>query len=214
MKAILSIVALLGLAGVSSAEEIPLKSIYGLNIAGTSNVKDLVPPPKKNPDSEEDFVKSSLVEQVRALLGHRHVPAEGKKAREGFVVAGVGKSALEQVQAVLAGKAKPLKEITAGEEASLVVFAYASGRSFCLDDVKVNDGEITVAYHLEAHEQMSSSAHFALIPLPKLPEGKVTVEMKRSEDTGPEVLVDRLKKIPAERIVSNSFSFQVVKDAE
>lgn len=214
MKATFLIVSLFALAGIVKAEEIPLESIWGLNISGTSDVKDLIPPPKQNPGSEEDFVNSSLVEQVSQLLGHRHVPGEGNKAREGFVVVGVGKTALEKAREVLAGKAKPLKEISPGEEASLVVFAYASGRSFCLEDVNVDGGDIAVNYHLQAHEQMSSSAHFALIPLPKLPAGKVKVEMKRSEDTGPKAIVDRLKKIPAERIVSNSFSFQVIEDAK
>ncbi|WP_428308024.1 hypothetical protein [Lacipirellula sp.] len=204
-------------AMVSSAawgKEIPLKEIWGFNIAGTSDVKELVPPPKKDPQSAEDFINSSVVEQTAQLLGHRKVPAEGRKAGDGFIVAGVGKEALERAREVLAGKEKSLKEISAEGEFSLVIYTYFSGRSFCLDDVQVDDGEITVAYHLMAHELMSSSAHFALIPLPKLPPGDVNVVMKRSDDTGPAPIIARLAKVPAERIVSGSFKFRVIADAK
>lgn len=209
MKAIVLSLVVAATAASASADEIPIKTIWGLNIGGTSNVKDLVPPPKKNPDSAEDFVKSSPVEQVAQLLGQRHAPSEGKKAGDGFLVAGVGREALENACKVFAGKERPLKEVQAGKPYSLVLFAYASGRSFCLDKISVSDGEVNVDYHLNAHELMSSSAHFALVPLPDLKPGKMAVTMKRSLDTGPEAIVARLAKIPAEKLVNASFSINV-----
>lgn len=212
MKWNLVLLVAIAITSVAKGEEIPRESVWGLNIAGTKNVKELIPPPKKDPLSAEDFIESSLVEQVaHRSLGHRNVPKEGQKAGDGFIVRGVGKRALEQARNVFAGEEKSIKKISANGEYSLVVFAYASGRSFCLDDIQVIDSEIIVAYHLMAHELMTSSSHFALIPLPKLPPGEVKVTMKRSEDTGPATIVARLSKIPVERLVSGSFTFNVVE---
>ncbi|WP_428305483.1 hypothetical protein [Lacipirellula sp.] len=206
----MSIVALAAsLASPIYADEIRLCNAWGINIAGIRDARELIPPPKQDPSSAEEFINSSVVEQIRHRLSYRYLPPVGDTAGEGFLVPGGGKQALENAWEVLAGKAKPLKQISAGDEASLIVFAYASGRSLRLDDVKHSDGEIVVAYHLNCNELMSSSAHFALIPLPTLGPGKIKLTMQRSADTGPEVVVTRMAKISAERLVSGSFTFKV-----
>ncbi|WP_428306690.1 hypothetical protein [Lacipirellula sp.] len=155
-----------------------------------------------------------MVEQIAHSLSQRNVPKRNGKAGEGFIVSGLGKEALANARDVFAGKRKPLRDVRQGDPCSLVIFAYASGRSLRVDKVSASGDEVIVDYHLNAHEVMSSSAHFALVPLGELTPGKLKVTMKRGEDMGPKDIVARLASVPVERLVNASFSVEVSKAAK
>lgn len=198
--------------GSDDPVEIPLKKIWALNIPGTRNVRDLDPPRQREPQSEEEFIRTSLVEQIVHSLSRNHWPKEGEKAGQAFVVVGTGVDALRQATRVLAGEAKRKEAVPADKELTLVFYTYNSGRSLRLDEVHRRGNEVAVDYHLEAYEGMLQSfTYFALIPLGKLAPGEVQVTVTRATDTGPSYLVERFKSVPAERLVSGSFTFEVTR---
>lgn len=208
----LAIVLAVSISSPAWGEEIPLNSIWGLNIPGTQDVRKLDPPRKSQPISADEFIRTSLVEQIKHSLDNNHSPKQGEKAGRAFVVMGTGLEALREAQKVLAGDAKRIDEVPANKEITLVVYKYNSGRAMRLDGVDQQGNKLAVRYHLKTYDMLQSFASFALIPIGKLEPGKVEVAVEHGIDEGPSDLNERHdKRAPAERIVSRSFDFAVTK---
>jgi hypothetical protein len=189
--------------------EIPLKEIWALNIPGTRNVRELDPPRLRDPLTEEEFIQTSLVEQIARSLNVTHWPKEGEDGGPAFVVVGEDLDALRQAQKVLAGELERNETVPGDKELTLVFYSYY-GRTVRLDAVERKNNEVVVKYHLHAHQSGVSTPHFALIPIGKLPPGQVAVTLERLPDTGPSIIVERLRKRPAERFLCVSSTFEVV----
>lgn len=147
------------------------------------------------------------MEQVIHSLNHRRRPKEGEKADKAFVVVGTGVDALRQAQRVRTGEVQRDKTVPADKYLTLVFFAYTSGRFLRIDEIQQLGNKTEIKYHLKACEATRASTQFALIPLGKLPAGEANVTVARNPDTGPSYLVSRA--IPAARLVSGSFTFNV-----
>lgn len=206
MHRYLAIVLAVSISSTAWGEEIPLKSIWALDMPGTKDIRELEPKPESGISADE-LISRSLVEQIRWSLNPNFWPKEGHNAGKAFVVAGSGIDALREAHGVLADRNKRASSIAADKEMTLVFYAYNSGRSVLLDHVVRKGDTITVKYPLHAHEVLKSTTHFALIPLGKLSPGKFQVNIQRSPDTGPGGLVRRFKTVPADRIVCGSFAF-------
>jgi hypothetical protein len=101
-----------------------------------------------------------------------------KRAKAGpcFLVKGEGEQALRNAASVLVDGTTQAKSFPAGENASLVFYCYSAPGYIHLHSVRHSDHRVTVRYQVVTHQSAEATVHFALIPLGKLPAGKLTVE--------------------------------------
>jgi hypothetical protein len=167
----------------TEAVEIPLKEVWAYQMPGTRDVRDLEPdkfgPQIRKLSSAEQLKKyeKSLTSQV---LGQLDFNKLGQKANPGFAVAGIGADALHEAAAVLSEKKKPQTSFPANSYVSVVFFSHQSGYYVHVDKVEQQPGLVVISYQFVPHESRNLTRHFALIPLGKLPPGKVRVDIKRS----------------------------------
>lgn len=210
----MSVLALVCCCSFSYAEdsvEIPLDTVWALNIPGTKNILELEPKRKRIPPTDEELINTSPVEQMKQALNHRHSPKKGEKARQSFVVLGTGLDALREARDVLSGEKQRTDSLPTNKELSLIFYAYDPGRSLQLNKIERRDNVITVRYHLIVPEGFISPeyvSYFALIPLGKLPAGKFNVDIERLPDVGGTAFV-RQRYARLDNRISDSFSFEI-----
>lgn len=196
----------------ADSKTIPLDQIWGYQMPGTRDVRELEP--ARNYDqlpSLEKLLSDSLVARVQHALMDR--PAEGKQAGPAFVVQGSGKAALTNAARVLTGKEKRVETFPPDTDLTLVFFSYRCGQYVWLDSVERTPNRITIGYRFVTHRTRESTMHFALIPLGKLPKGTIQVEIKQL----PPVSIDgdQIPTVPdLQRVVCGSFSFDVGENHE
>lgn len=205
MHRYLAIVLAASISSPALGEEIPLKSIWALDMPGTQDIRKLDPPREKQPVSVQEFIKSSLVERTAQTLNPDKWPKDGNTGR-GFVVAATGVDALKQAHDVLAKKVDRPDAVLSGEELSLVFYSYSSGQYVHLDQVERDGETITVKYRNVPHRTLDMSPHIALIPLGELSAGKYRVKV---EELPPKEKTDTPQK--TRHVVCDSFSFVVSK---
>jgi hypothetical protein len=211
MFAVLALFICCSISDAEGAVKIPLSEVWGMSLPGTRNVRDLEPTRKSIPRSDEEFIRTSIVEQIRQSLDHDHSPKKGEKARQAFIVAGTGLDALREAKDVLTGEKKRTNSVPANKEVTLVFYAYDPGRSLQLDEIVRQGDKVTVKYHLNIPEGFISKdyvPYLALVPLGKLPPSKIGVNMERLPDVGGTTF-DRQRYSGLDNRVCDSFSFEV-----
>jgi hypothetical protein len=192
--------------GKSELVTIPLERIWAYEMPRTRDVRELEPKLAIGATVDE-MARQSDVWKIFKVLGQRL--KEGEKAGAAFAVIGKGTDALKNASAVLAAKNEEYPTIAPAQtDLSLVFYSYKCGRYVHLVNVERSPGLVTVQYQFVIHPQQIMSRHFALIPLGKLPEGTVKVQI---EQVAPGDKPGRW--VPAEsdlqRLVSDSFKFSV-----
>ncbi len=184
--------------------QIPLKSILAHGMPGTRDVRELekgaVPPNQRAPLSDD-------------IGGELEFIPKGQTTAKGFAVVGTGNAALRNAHAVLVKKQQPRQSFSADAEISVVFFSHSFDQYVHLDNVERRDKTIKIAYRFVPHETKQMTAHFALIPLGKLPVGKYRVDFVRLPleqkyvDTGFRSVDSQWNN----RVVCLPFSFEIVK---
>jgi len=184
--------------------EIPLNSIYALDMPGTKNVRDLEPDYLRQRLTDQERLDRSVVEQIRHSLTFDRRP--GKRAGHGFAVVG---NPLRQARDVLTGKKRVTPLFPSDSDLWLVFFSCTSRFYVHLDGAWLNQHrhEISLKYHLVSHSTLEMTENFALIPVGIVPPGKYKVKIVQN----PVVAGDRFastKPVDAarmQRIVCDSF---------
>ena len=137
---------------------------------------------------------------------------------------GTGIDALRRAHAVFAEGKKPRDTFAPESAITIVFFSYQFGTYVHLQQVELRENIIDVEYRFVPHGEIYLTAHFALIPLGKLPIGKYQVRIiqappvQESRVGGHEALkLNRrnrtLEKESGLRFVCGSFAFSVVDGA-
>jgi hypothetical protein len=141
--------------------QIPLDQIWGYNIPGTRDVRELEP--KADPNilgdqlkglSRDDAARRMIDEFTRRLdvwkilkvLKRR--PMGGKDAGPAFIVMGIGKDALQNAEAVFSHTDDALRVLPTGTDLSLVFYSYMSSGRIHLVSVERLQQTITVKYRM------------------------------------------------------------------
>jgi hypothetical protein len=202
----------------AEAITIPLERIWAYNMPGTRDIRTLEP----NVFSEHTMTVSeadrqrqynqSLVNQIGGEL--RHLPPKTNQVAEpGFVVAGTDLGSLRAAGEVLVKKNKRQHELPVGSTIWIVFFSRQCDRYVHVVQVERNGDVIEVQFRFVPHRTKEITAHFAIIPLGKLPGGRYHVNVVRSEIKPnaatwhlPELAADQMR-----RIVCQSFSFTMTE---
>ena len=198
MNALMIVMALVGIA----EEKIPLETIWALNMPGTRNVRELEPENFGKAGSGVDSNLNIILQPLRGLRTGQAKPA--------FAVLGTGLDALEEARAVMKGL-NARSSFPKGSDISIVFFTHPSALYVHVHEVVKSSGLVQVRYRLVPHETKELTQHFALIPLGKLPSGRVKVEVSQSPME--QKFVDAGAQPPEKgwesRTISGSFEFVV-----
>lgn len=196
----IAVIAVL-ISSTALAEEIPLKSIWALDMPGTKSIYELEPGIYGDNRSAEEQIELRKKSLIPKAFGDLSLLKPASQAGPGRAVAGVG---LQALQDAVKRKDEPLPE----GEVSLLYFSHQSGDSINLHEVTREGEQITVRYRVVPRETQSLTAEFALIPLGKLSKGEYRVEIvqipmeQRYLDAG-------FRGRDVSRIVCKAFSFTV-----
>lgn len=169
----LAFVAIAAICPIAGAEEIPLKDIWALDMPGTGDINELAP---------RKTTEETPVSRITRKLLSRSPKEVASKC---FIVAGVDAKALRAAEDVLCGDNPPLESVPADKEVTLVFYNIPAPGYVHLKSVSKSDGKVTVPYEVVMHAQANVTAHFALIPLGKLPAGKLSVEITQVTNIDP-----------------------------
>lgn len=203
MHRYLSLVLAAAISSSALGEEIPLKSIWALDMPGTQDIREL--------DPRETKEQTAITKIASALMGRRE-----RKENLGscFLVSGEGKDALKNAAALFAGNAPPSKRVAAGEKVSLVFYACSAPGYVHLHSVSKEAGVVTIKYQVVMHQSLEVTSHFALIPLGKLSPGnlKIISEYVPREKREPMEGVSKPDLSMVRSAVCKSCSFEIVKE--
>lgn len=191
---------------------IPLDQIWAFDMPGTKNVRDLEPAIPFGLPNKEYLHRSPINQIQRSLSNSRFWPKKGNQAGPGFVVEGIDKEALKNAHVVLIKKDKSDHEriFPPDTDLSIVFYSFLCGAYVRLVDVERGDNLVTVRYRLISHATANSTSHFTIIPIGKLSEGHIQVNIVQAppmDEHG-----NNLKRFRLPRgVVCNSFSFVVQK---
>jgi hypothetical protein len=195
-------------SSAAAAEEIPLKSIWALDMPETRDIRELQPKREGTKPLTDAEAAKFPVRQIQRALTPRFWPPEGGDAGSVFIVKGRGPKALRNAEAVFLGKTKRSETIPAGSQ-SIVFYAFAIGRYVHIQSVRQDGEEIVIQYQLVPHESLDLTTHFALIPVTLQPGPlKVKVEELPHDDF-------RIKPLTAaekRRFISDSSEFHVTSE--
>lgn len=198
MHRCLTIVFAMLFSSTASAEEIPLKDVWGFRMPGTRPLREGLPPGK---------APESLL--IREIVPALRIPAK-QDPGEGFAVKGEGIDALQEAHAVVLKKQKPQTEFSDDADTSIVFFTRPAAVYVHLDRVERKGDEVTISYHFVQHLEKITSCHIALIPLGKLPPGTFKVDLVRLPDAFASTFsAPNLAKDFESRVVCKSFEFKV-----
>jgi hypothetical protein len=203
------ILILFSQAVADDPKTIPLDQIWGYELPGTRNIRELEPKRATGNFSNEALIRDSRVLHIYKALHIR--PKQNEKAGPAFAVVGTGEVALKNAHEIILTKDKqePPRVHPAGEELSLVFYSYMSGRYVRLVNVRRTDRLVEVDYRIVSHLTSDSTVHFALIPLGKFPPGAVHVRIQQVQPVD-----DSGQPVPLRderNIVCDSFTFSVDK---
>lgn len=197
---------------------IPLDQIWGYEMPGTRDIRELEPKRQTGNMPTEEVIRGSLILQIRQALGNR--PKAGEQAGPALVVVGTGKEALKNAHAAIMAKDKkesvPIRQqlearvLPFDAELSVVFYSYMCGRYVRIISVEQSEKLITVKYQLVSHITGDMTIHFALIPLGKLHQGAVQVKIMQV----PSVNTEGQRATPlqnVESIICDGFTFAVEK---
>ena len=199
------------------AVSIRLKDIWARNMPGTRDVRELEPEvfgeSVRELSSEEVVGRSrrSLINQIGGALPF--LP-EGQSARRGFAVAGTDLEALQNAHAVFTKKRQVRQSFSTADNIGVVFYSHSFNQYVHLDNVKRDGKSIEIVYRFVPHETKEMTAHFALIPLGKLPAGKYRVDIVRApmEEKFAKQGFKRVDTPWERRVVCRPFSFTVAEN--
>ncbi len=179
---------------------IPLNEIWALQMPGTRPMNVTMRGDPSDYESPEGPLVAEILETL-AYDPHKHPTADS-----GFAVSGTGMEALRETHAVLVQGKPRKKSFQVSEPISLVFFSYSFGSYVHLVGAEQRDNVIQLLYRLVPHRTKEMTAHLALVPVPKLVNGSIPVEIK------PQIVqntfgLDWAKWIP--QIVCESFVFKI-----
>ena len=194
----------------SKATTIPLDQIWGYNMPGTRDVRDLEPKRHVGGLTEKEYIFGSLVNLIIAYL--HNVPKEGETADPGFVVVGTGKEALKNAQATLRtrNRKEPEQILPSDTDLTLVFYTYTCGWHVRINSVERAGDLITVKYQFIAQPVAGFAAtRFALIPIDTLRPGTIRVKVEQIPPVDEKGQPAKPLRNP-NRFVCDSFSFDVL----
>lgn len=160
------------------AKLIPLDKIWGFDIPGTKDIRDLEP--KSDPTlSAEEYFRRSNVFKIHKNLNQR--TKDGERAGQAFVVRGVGKTALENAETAFEKGRRDSTVLPPDVDVSLVFYSQMCGRYVRIKSVETTGNVVRLKYQFVGHATTEATTHFALIPLGKLTAGKYQVEIEESQ---------------------------------
>jgi len=121
--------------------KIPLTEVWGWDIPGTKDVRELEPKLEGLQLTNEELFERSKATHITRLLARSGKPDQPSP---GFVVEGQGAEALEGAHAVLTDAEQRRDRFPEDSKASLVCFTYLSGNAFRLDSVSRSGRSIVV----------------------------------------------------------------------
>lgn len=182
--------------------KIPLNTIWATSMPGTRDINEL----EKSAAKQGGTLVNDIGGTLRFL-------GKGKTTGKGFAVSGTEKEALKNAYVVLVDKKQPRQTLPSSANIWLVFFSHSFGQFVHLANVERRDRTIKIEYRLVPHATKQLTAHFALIPLGKLPAGKYTVDIVRLPleqkyvDQGFKAVDSQLNN----RVVCQPFSFEVLE---
>lgn len=193
----LSVLAVL-LCSISGADEIPLDQIWAHMMPGTKKIQELE---LQVPDDD----------RLMAKIGRVLYQNMRQKTGTSFAVEGIGLGGLENAERVLCKDEKREISFSPESEISIVFYTHYSNFYAHLSKVDVDGYTIEIRYQLVPHLTQDLTAHFALIPIGKLPKGdyKVKVIAEPTDQKFIEAGFQKPRKVDHSTIASSSFSFQV-----
>jgi len=213
-----------GCARAEPGVEIPLNTIWGYMIPGTRLIQKLEPEHfgLRVPRQEQENLQSSHLWQPIYMAIRRQ--EEKKPIGPGFAVAGSGYEALVAVKEIMEQDEIPPQTFPAGTEITLFFFTRDLREGFRLKEAKQLEETISIHYQFGTGFQysdgtriyhMSSSQHFALIPLGKPSEGKIAVKMIEHISKKDARFARPFFEEHAKKQICKSFVFTIVsEDAE
>ena len=156
---------------------IPLETIWAYGMPGTHK---LTPEPR-SPNGEFVSAESQLVDGIYLSL-YRLNPKQ--ELMPSFAVSGTGIKALEKVNEVLANRKLSATNFTTTDDVSIAFYSAGRGSHVHVHEVERIGDKVFVRYMFVPHLiSPQTSLHFVIIPLGKLPSGKIRVEMIRRIQT-------------------------------
>lgn len=142
---------------------IPLKEIWALDVPGTRDLRKLT-------DQRPDIAIAERIDRILQVN-----PTKGN--RKGFAVAGEDLAAVKEALARLSDKRAAPESLPSDMEVSLVFFSTPFSYYVHLQSVERRGDVITIKYAFVPHKTKELTAHFAIIPMGKLPVGKWQVKI-------------------------------------
>jgi hypothetical protein len=165
MHRYLAIVLAVSISSTAWGEEIPLKSIWALDMPGTQNVREL-------PSAKAD---ERIIESIRRSLD---MPLNPKDSKRSFVVLGTGDEALKQAEEILVGGKDAPGRFPANTELSIIFFSREFPYYVHISKVKRTKDAIAISYQFVPHDSADTTKHFAIIPIGSLKAGKYSVRIE------------------------------------
>jgi hypothetical protein len=172
--------------------EIPLKSIWALDMPGTRDINKL----------DEGKARKELIEPLLENI-QEYWDRDDNRA---MAVRGEGLQALQEFHRIKIKGADRQTVFKADDPISLVFYTKPTGAFVHLHSVVRNGNEYTISYKLVSHTEKIGSQHLALIPIGTISPGKYRVNIKPlplEKDDHPDLLPLQAKR------VCKSFSFAV-----
>ncbi len=196
------------------ATEIPLDQIWGYNLPGTRDVRDLEPKRDIRNMTHKEFLWGSLVNRIAARL--EKGPNRGEKADSAFVVVGTDKEALKNADDVFLGRQPRKESFPTDMDLTLVFFSHPSSLDMKIVSVEKSTGQIQVKYQCLSTQPSESRirnlesavTRFALIPLGRLPAGEVQASIEQLPPVDQQGKPVKLVRDPR-TVVCNSASLTV-----
>lgn len=202
-------------APAEQSTTIPLDQIWGLDMPGTRNLTELEPEAfgreAQNLPGKEGLqrIRRSLISEIQRAL--QNPPADGQKAEPCFAVVGVGRTALEAAHAVIVKHEKAKESFPNGSDISLVVFSRMHSEYVHLQKVERNGDVVIVRFLIVPHLEREMTDHLAIIPLGKLTDRKVRVEIVKAFSNEYNKLGVKPRADIIKRLICQPCSFTVKK---
>jgi hypothetical protein len=182
----------------------PLNTIWAYAMPGTRDIHEL----EKTALSAKQA--ASLDNQIGNVL--QFLP-KSKTTAKGFAVAGTEKEALSKALSAFIKKQQPRQAFPANAQVIVFFFSHSFGQYVHLNDVERREKTIKIVYRFVPHKTKQLTAHYALIPLGKLPIGKYRVDIVRLP-LEQKYVNQGFKSVDSQwgnRVVCQPFSFEVIQ---
>lgn len=146
---------------------IPLSNVWAWKMPGTKPLH----PTEDKPENDSRSRARRLHERLIAISGDGTMPSA-------FAVRGSGMVAVEDALDILSDRRMPRGYFKTEDEVSIIFYAEGRSHHVHLEGIERKGLKVLVQYKLVRHlDDSQTSFNYAVIPLGKLPEGSVEVEI-------------------------------------